>query len=39
MAYTLVFESKEKTLVDDEINQMVNNILESLKEKLNITLR
>jgi len=39
LAYSLVFESMEKTLKDEEINVSMDNILSSLKKKYNIVLR
>ncbi|MCD8541300.1 MAG: hypothetical protein LRY22_01150 [Aliarcobacter cryaerophilus] len=32
-------QSDDKTLEDEDINQVINSILDALKEKLNITLR
>ncbi|WP_198305035.1 YtpR family tRNA-binding protein [Arcobacter vandammei] len=34
-----ILQSDEKTLEDEDINQVINSILDILKEKLNITLR
>ena len=39
MAFTLSFESLDKTLVDEEISQIIENILNSLLKELNVTLR
>lgn len=39
MAYSLVFRSKEKTLVDEEVNKTMSKILSTLETKLNIELR
>ena len=39
MAYSLNFNSQDKTLNVDEVDQAVNNILNALREKLNAELR
>lgn len=39
MAYKLTFQSKEKTLVDEDINSLINNMLFDLKEQLGAYLR
>ena len=39
MAYKLTFQSKEKTLVDEDINSLIDNILFDLKEQLGAYLR
>lgn len=39
LAYNLVFRSKDRTLKDDEVNILIENILKELKEQLNIYLR
>lgn len=39
IAYSLTFESDEKTLTDDEVNTIFNNIIEYVKEKLKIDIR
>ena len=39
MAYKLTFQSKEKTLVDEDINSLIDNMLFDLKEKLGAYLR
>lgn len=39
MAYKLTFQSKEKTLVDEDINSLIDNMLFDLKEQLGAYLR
>ena len=39
VAYTLTFRSPDKTLTDDEVNRVMENILNGLKTDLNATLR
>lgn len=39
MAYTMTFQSDEKTLTDEDINPKISNILENLEIKLGATLR
>ena len=39
IAFRLIFQSPEKTLVDEEINQSVDNVLKSLKTQFNAELR
>ena len=39
LAYSLKFESPERTLVDDEADKWVDNIIKNLKTKFNITQR
>ena len=39
MAYKLSFQSKEKTLVDEDINSLIDNMLFDLKEQLGAYLR
>ena len=39
LAYSLVFESMDRTLKDEEVNVCMDNILSSLKKKYNIVLR
>jgi len=39
VAYTLTFRSEERTLVDDEVNKVMEKILNGLKTSLNATLR
>lgn len=39
MAYKLTFQSKEKTLVDEDINNVIDSMLFELKEKLGAYLR
>ena len=39
IAFTVVYQSNERTLVEDEVNHFQNRILTILKEKLNAQLR
>lgn len=39
MAYKLTFQSKEKTLVDEDINYIIEKMLVDLKTKLGAYLR
>lgn len=39
MAYSLVFRAEEKTLTDDDVNPVVDNILKALKDDLDVNLR
>ena len=39
MAYKLTFQSKDKTLVDEDINNIIDSILKDLKDKLGAYLR
>lgn len=39
VAYTLTFRSAERTLVDDEVNRIMEKILDGLKSNLNASLR
>ena len=39
MAYKLTFQSKDKTLVDEDINSIIDFILKDLKDKLGAYLR
>lgn len=39
LAYNLKFSNDEKTLTDDEVNNIINKILRRLKENLDVTLR
>ena len=39
LAYSLKFCSKEKTLIDEEIDNIIRNILSALKKKFNISQR
>jgi len=39
LAYSIVFESMDKTLKDEDVNVCIDNILSSLKKKYNIILR
>ena len=39
MAYKLTFQSKDKTLVDEDINSIIDCILKDLKDKLGAYLR
>jgi phenylalanyl-tRNA synthetase beta chain len=39
LAFTVVYQSKERTLVEDEVNRFQDRILSILNEKLNVQLR
>ncbi|RLC41713.1 MAG: hypothetical protein DRH49_04955 [Candidatus Coatesbacteria bacterium] len=39
LTFSMVFQSEEKTLTDNEINEIFNKIVRELKEKYDITLR
>lgn len=39
MAYSVVFRAEEKTLTDDDVNPVVDNILKTLSDRLGVTLR
>ena len=39
MAYSIVFRDENKTLVDEDINPIIESILKELSEKLGVTLR
>jgi len=39
VAYTLIFRSPERTLVDDEVNRIMEKIIDGLKTEMNATLR
>lgn len=39
MAYKLTFQSKDKTLVDEDINTVIDGMLKDLNEKLGAYLR
>ena len=39
MAYKLTFQSKDKTLVDEDINSIIDDMLSDLNEKLGASLR
>ena len=39
MAYSVVFRAEEKTLTDEDVNPVIENILKTLSEQLGVTLR
>ena len=39
MAYKLTFQSKDKTLVDEDINSIIDDMLSDLNKKLGASLR
>ena len=39
IAYTLTFEGENKTLTDEEVMEVFNNIISNVESKLNVKLR
>ena len=39
IAYSLTFESNERTLTSDEVNELFNKIIDEVTKKMNITIR